>query len=90
MCEFNAARQEEGDASLQGQVVTKKDTFHYLGLMPQKDDDIDEDVKHRIVVGWLKWRQASSILCDRRVPQKLKGKFYRTAVHPAMLYGAEC
>ena len=35
-------------------------------------------------------RQASGVLCDRRVPQKLKGKFYRTAIRPAMLYGAEC
>ena len=34
--------------------------------------------------------QASSVLCDRRVPQKLKDKFYRTAIRPAMLYGAEC
>ncbi|KAG2629199.1 hypothetical protein PVAP13_3KG398102 [Panicum virgatum] len=34
----------------------------------------------------LKWRQPSGILCDRRVPQKLKGKFYRTAIRPAMLY----
>ena len=38
----------------------------------------------------MKWRQASGILCDKRVPQKLKGKFYRTAIRPAMLYGAEC
>ena len=43
-----------------------------------------------IKAGWIKWRQASGILCDKRVPQKLKGKFYRTAIRPAMLYGAEC
>ena len=38
----------------------------------------------------MKWRQASGVLCDKRVPQKLKDKFYRTAIRPAMLYGAEC
>jgi len=58
--------------------------------MLQRDRDIDEDVSHRIKAGWMKWRQASDVLCDKRVPQKLKGKFYRTAIGPAMLYGAEC
>jgi hypothetical protein len=58
--------------------------------MLQRDGDIDADVSHRIKAGWIKWRQASGVLCDKRVPQKLKGKFYRTAIRPAMLYGAEC
>jgi hypothetical protein len=48
--------------------------------MLQKDGDIDEDVNHRIKAGWMKWRQASGILCDKGVPQKLKGKYYRTAI----------
>ena len=39
---------------------------------------------------WIKGRQASGILCDKRVPQKLKDKLYRMAIRPAMLYGAEC
>ncbi|AQL08719.1 Retrovirus-related Pol polyprotein LINE-1 [Zea mays] len=81
---------EDGDVSLDGQVVPKKDTFRYLGSMLQKDGDIDEDVSHRIKAGWLKWRQAAGVLCDPRVPHKLKGKFYRTTIRPAMLYGAEC
>ena len=34
--------------------------------------------------------QGSGVLCDRRVPQKLKDKFYMTAIRPAMLYGDEC
>jgi hypothetical protein len=71
-------------------VVPKKDTFRYLGSMLQKDWDIDEDLSHRIKTGWLKWRQASGVLCDPRVPLKLKDKFYRTAIRPVMLYGAEC
>ena len=29
-------------------------------------------------------------LCDKKVLLKLKGKFYRTAVRPALLYGTEC
>ena len=53
------------------------------------DRDIDADVSHRIKAGWIKWRQASDILCDKRVPQKLKGKFYRATIRPAILYGAE-
>ncbi|PUZ50923.1 hypothetical protein GQ55_6G114100 [Panicum hallii var. hallii] len=77
MCDFSPTRHEDGDVSLEGSML-------------QKDGDIDEDVRHRILAGWLKWRQASGILCDKKVPQRLKGKFYRTAIRPAMLYGAEC
>jgi hypothetical protein len=43
-----------------------------------------------LVVGWLKWRQASDVLCDPKMPQKLKGRFYRTVILSAMLYGAKC
>ena len=75
---------------MEGQVVPRNDTFRYLGSMLQTDGDIDEDVSHRIQAGWMKWRQASDVLCDKRAPQKLKGKFYRTTIRPAMLYGAEC
>jgi hypothetical protein len=85
-CDFSATTQEEGD----GQVVLKKDTFRYLGSMLKNNRDIDEDVSHRIKTGWLKWHQVSGVLCDPRVPLKLKDKLYRTVIRPTMLYGAEC
>jgi hypothetical protein len=88
-CDFSAITQE-GDVRLNGQVIPKKDTFRYLGSMLQKNGDIDENVNHRIKAVWLKWRQASDVLCDPMVPLKLKGKFYKTVIRPAMLYEAEC
>lgn len=30
------------------------------------------------------------VLCDRRMPIKVKGKFKRRIIKPAMLYGSEC
>ena len=47
-------------------------------------------LNHRIQAGWLKWRKASGVLCDKKVPLKLKGKFYWTVVRPAILYGTVC
>jgi hypothetical protein len=41
---------------------------------------IDEVISHRIKTGWLKLHQASGVLCDPRVPHKVKGKFYRTTI----------
>ena len=55
-CDFGGVVQEEGDVSLEGQVVLKKDTFRYLGSMLQRDGDIDADVSHRIKAGWIKWQ----------------------------------
>ncbi|PHU26130.1 Casein kinase II subunit alpha-1 [Capsicum chinense] len=68
----------------------KRDSFKYLGSMIQGNREIDEDVTHHIGAGWMKWRLASGVLCNKKVLPKLKGKFYRVAVRPVTLYGAEC
>ena len=66
ICDFGTTTQEEKDISLESQVVPRKDTFRYLGSMLQRDGDIDEDVSHIIKAGWMKWRQASGVLCDKK------------------------
>ncbi|GJV92459.1 hypothetical protein Tco_1540272 [Tanacetum coccineum] len=58
--------------------------------MLHKSERIDEDVSNRIKAAWMKWRAATRVLCDRNVPLKQKGKFYRVAISLAMLYGSEC
>lgn len=52
--DFSTTTHEEGYASLEGQVVPRKDTFRYLSSMLQRDEDIDEGVSH-MKVGWMKW-----------------------------------
>ncbi|KAH0458543.1 hypothetical protein IEQ34_013858 [Dendrobium chrysotoxum] len=89
-CNFSSNRPSEGIVTLGDQVINKSTRFRYLGSIVQSDGEIDGDVISRIQVGWLKWRNASGLLCDRKVPLKLKGKFYKMVVRPAMLYGAEC
>ncbi|PHT60200.1 Clustered mitochondria protein [Capsicum baccatum] len=90
-CKFNDVRLEnEVVVKLESQEVCKRDSFKYLGSVIQGNGEIDEDVSHRIGAGWMKWKLASGVLCDKKVPPKLKGKFYRVVVRPAMLYGAEC
>jgi hypothetical protein len=89
-CQFSGENSDDGDVSLDERVVHMNDTFRYLGSMLQSEGEIDEDVSHRIRVGWVKWRQASGVLCDKKIPNNLKGKFYMTAIRPAMMYDAEC
>jgi hypothetical protein len=57
--------------------------------MLQSDGEIDEDISQRIRAGWVKWRQASGVLCDKKVSNKLKGKFYMTAIRSAIMYDAK-
>ncbi|KAL6586086.1 hypothetical protein OROMI_002730 [Orobanche minor] len=73
-----------------GKVVHGSTFFRYLGSIIQKDGELDGDVAHRIKAGWLKWKSATGVLCDPDMPHRLKGKFYRTAIRPALLYGTEC
>jgi hypothetical protein len=51
-CDFGTSTLEDGDVSLEGQVVPRKDIFQYLGSVLERDGDID-DASHRMEVGWI-------------------------------------
>jgi hypothetical protein len=89
-CDFSQAKKQEQEVKLDGVLVSSTKQFKYLGSVFHNEGRVDEDVAHRIQVGWMKWKGASGVLCDKNMPLKLKGKFYRTVVRPAMLYGSEC
>nr|GEW80427.1 ataxia telangiectasia mutated family protein [Tanacetum cinerariifolium] len=78
------------DIRIRDQILQPKESFRYLGSVLHTSGRIVDDVAHRTRAGWMKWRAASGVLCDKRIPLKLKGKFYRAAIRPARLYGSEC
>jgi Reverse transcriptase (RNA-dependent DNA polymerase) len=53
-CQFSGKNSDDGDISLDGRVIPMNDTFRYLGSMLQSEEDIDEDVSHRIRAEWVK------------------------------------
>jgi len=90
-CNFSGRRSRSTlEVKVGDHIIPQVTRFKYLGSLVQNDGEIEADVSHHIQDGWLKWRRVSRVLCDKKVPLKLKGKFYRTTVRPTLLYGTEC
>ena len=43
-----------------------------------------------IRIGWMKWKEVSGVMCDRKMPVELKDKVLTTIIRPAMTYDSEC
>jgi hypothetical protein len=87
---WKGEQETSAQVKVQESTLKKVSEYKYLGSYVQEGGEIERDVNNRIQAGWAKWREASGVLCDRRVPMKLKGKFYATVVRPVMLYASEC
>ena len=59
------------------------------GFPGNQKTPLDTPLKKIVQAGWNGWRRMSEVICDRRVPARVKGEVYKVAVRPAMLYGLE-
>ena len=89
MCVNERQDNSSGSVKMQGEEVAKVEDFKYLGSTVQSNGECGREVKKRVQAGWNGWRRMSGVICDRRVPARVKGKVYKVAVRPAMLYGLE-
>ena len=55
----------------------------------QESCGCEREVKKRVQAGWNGWKRVSEVICDRRLPARVKGKVYSSMVRPAMVYGLE-
>ena len=86
---LQAGGAEQETVYIQGETVKKVDYFKYLGVVVSEDGSCEEEVRRRMQTGWQSWRRVSGVLCDRKLSARLKGKIYKCAVRPAVLYGME-
>ena len=70
---------------MQGEEVAKVEDFKYLCSTVQSNGECGREVKKRVQAGWNGWRRMSGVICDRRVPARVKGKVSNVAVRQAML-----
>ena len=69
--------------------VPRVKEFKYLGSTMQESGGCEREVKKRVQAGWNGWRRVLEVICNRRLPARVKGKVYSSVVRPAMGCGLE-
>ena len=69
--------------------VPRAKEFKYLGSTVQESGGCEREVKRRVQAEWNGWRKVSGVICDSRLPARVKEKEYSLVVRPAMVYGLE-
>ena len=56
--------------------VSRVKEFKYLGSTVQESGGCEREVKKRVQAGWNGWKRVSGVICDKRLPARVKGKVY--------------
>ena len=80
---------DEETVKMEDTKVPRVKEFKYLGSTVQESGGCNREVKKRVQAGWNEWRKISGVICDRKLPARVKGKMYSLVVRPEMVYGLE-
>ena len=78
------------EVCLAGEPIPCTNTFKYLGSTIEATGGYGADVDNRVRSAWNSWRGLSVVICDQKVPVKLKNKLYKTVIRSTLIYGSEC
>ena len=57
-------------------------SFKYLGSTIDRVGGASKDVENRVTKAWSKCRELSGVICDKKIPTKLKLMIYQTVIRP--------
>ena len=80
---------QQAKIRLNGEMVKRVNTFKYLGSMVDETVEMEKEVNFQIQCGWNNWLKVSGVICDKRVPVKVKGKVHKAIVRIATMDGFE-
>ena len=49
-----------------------------IGTSIEEEGGVETEIAKRVGPAWRNWKRCNGVLCDKRMPLKLKGKVYRT------------
>ena len=82
-------RNDDATVKMEDTKVPRVKKFKYLGSTVQESGDCEREVKKRVQAGWNGWRRVSGVICNRRLPARVKEKVYSSVIRTAMVYGLE-
>ena len=82
-------RQDNDTVRKQRDGVSKMDYFKYPDSTVHSNGECGREVKKRVQAGCHGWRRMLGVICDMKVPARVKGSVYKVVVRPTMLYGLE-
>ncbi|XP_047486800.1 uncharacterized protein LOC125037643 [Penaeus chinensis] len=80
---------EKGSIKIQGEVVNRVGDFKYLGQQYRRMVEWSVRYQDGFNQDGNSWRKITGVVCDQKIPSKVKGKLHSTMVRPAMICGLE-
>lgn len=81
--------QTDGPITIDGEPLIKVTQFKYLGSLVTSDCKTLPDARACVNAAWMKCRQVTGVLCDKRMPIYLKATVYKSIVLPVAFYRSE-
>ena len=58
--------------------------FNYLRSLFMSEGGSQADVNDMIRIGWMKWKDVSGVMCDRKMPMAMKYTVFKIIIRPAI------
>ena len=68
-----------------GEELRRLNRCKYIGSSVEETGGMATEITQRVGASWRNLKRCSVVLCDRRLPVKLKGKVYTTVLGSALL-----